>query len=250
MTNFGHIVRVSPKLQTLRSYLEESAGLLDDSEVGIKRRRILDAAAARFVERGYKKTSIEDIARAANIGKGTVYLYFSSKNELIIAAIAREKLALFDRMAPFFESQGEGRTRLKAWILLTFELAQDMPLATAILQGDEDYAALMAEMPPALLQQSKVLRMQLLGELIAQTAAPRKLAPHEIEDRLVVLASLINLSISRLDMISALGCPPTRYASILADMVVDGLAHPDPKSKITPPPSPPSDHSAKLDVEP
>ncbi len=49
------------------------------------RRSILEAAVRLFGERGYEKSSIEQIARAAGVGKGTIYGYFRSKDEIFIA---------------------------------------------------------------------------------------------------------------------------------------------------------------------
>ncbi|MDM8537712.1 TetR/AcrR family transcriptional regulator [Desulfobacterales bacterium HSG17] len=42
-----------------------------------------------FARKGYKATSVSDIAAAAGIGKGTVYAYFKNKRELFIAAIQK-----------------------------------------------------------------------------------------------------------------------------------------------------------------
>lgn len=50
-----------------------------------ERQAILDAATRLFERFGYKKTTVEDIAQEANIGKGTVYLRFSSKEEIGLA---------------------------------------------------------------------------------------------------------------------------------------------------------------------
>lgn len=48
-----------------------------------KREHILRAALEVFKEKGYANTSIMDIARRANMGKGTLYLYFKNKDELL-----------------------------------------------------------------------------------------------------------------------------------------------------------------------
>lgn len=53
-----------------------------------KRETIIDAAFDLFRHYGYRRTSMEDIARAAGVAKGTLYLYFASKEELF-EAIAR-----------------------------------------------------------------------------------------------------------------------------------------------------------------
>lgn len=50
--------------------------------LGDKDQRILDAAKILFSRYGLKKTSIEEIAQHAGLGKGTVYLYFKSKDEI------------------------------------------------------------------------------------------------------------------------------------------------------------------------
>ena len=47
-----------------------------------KRKNILDAAAKVFSKDGYHQAKVEDIARMAGIGKGTIYLYFENKRHL------------------------------------------------------------------------------------------------------------------------------------------------------------------------
>ena len=47
-----------------------------------KKRKILDAALGVFVDKGFSNVVINDIARSAGIGKGTVYEYFKSKEDL------------------------------------------------------------------------------------------------------------------------------------------------------------------------
>jgi AcrR family transcriptional regulator len=55
-----------------------------------KRECILDAAVRAFSRLGFKKTAIDDIARAAKVAKGTVYLACDSKEDLFYQAVHRE----------------------------------------------------------------------------------------------------------------------------------------------------------------
>jgi len=48
---------------------------------------ILDAALDLFVEKGFAATRLEDVAQRAGVSKGTVYLYFDSKDDLFKAVI-------------------------------------------------------------------------------------------------------------------------------------------------------------------
>jgi AcrR family transcriptional regulator len=50
-----------------------------------KRDAILDAARTLFAKKGYEETTIADIARAARVAVGTVYLYFRNKHEVYTA---------------------------------------------------------------------------------------------------------------------------------------------------------------------
>lgn len=50
-----------------------------------QRERIIEGAAQSFADKGYRQTSIDEIARNLGISKGAIYIYFKSKEELFIA---------------------------------------------------------------------------------------------------------------------------------------------------------------------
>jgi AcrR family transcriptional regulator len=54
-----------------------------------KRSRILDAAQSLFLRYGVKRTALDDVVREAGIAKGTLYLYFDSKDALFAAIAER-----------------------------------------------------------------------------------------------------------------------------------------------------------------
>ena len=55
----------------------------------VRREQLLDAAAQVFLDRGLAQATIADVAEAAGLAKGTVYLYFDSKSVLLTALRAR-----------------------------------------------------------------------------------------------------------------------------------------------------------------
>ncbi|HEY0871988.1 MAG TPA: TetR/AcrR family transcriptional regulator [Vicinamibacterales bacterium] len=67
-----------------------------------KRAAILDAATSVFARRGYFGSQVADVARAAGIAAGTVYLYFRSKDEILTS--------IFDRMMQ--DAMEEGKSAL------------------------------------------------------------------------------------------------------------------------------------------
>src|SRR5438309_9388686 len=60
------------------------------AEDSAKRRQILDGARAVFLSQGFDAASMGEIARAAGVSKGTLYVYFESKEELF-QAIANQQ---------------------------------------------------------------------------------------------------------------------------------------------------------------
>ena len=52
---------------------------------GDKRRQILDGAVVVFAQKGYFAARISDIARAAGIADGTIYLYFKNKEDIVVS---------------------------------------------------------------------------------------------------------------------------------------------------------------------
>lgn len=52
---------------------------------GERRQEIMDAALSLFVEKGFDDTTVQEIATRAGVGIGTVYLYFPSKGDVLLA---------------------------------------------------------------------------------------------------------------------------------------------------------------------
>ncbi len=93
-----------------------------------RRRRIQRAARTVFAEKGYAKTSIEQIAREASLSVGAIYLYFRSKEDLYVSLL-EETLDLFDTELRQIRARSEvsAPERLRnAWSFLTQWAATDV----------------------------------------------------------------------------------------------------------------------------
>jgi AcrR family transcriptional regulator len=67
--------------------MAENLGLMEKKKKK-RRKRILTAATKLFQNVGYAETTIGDIAKKADVGVGTIYNYFSSKNEILLNIVA------------------------------------------------------------------------------------------------------------------------------------------------------------------
>src|SRR5947207_8857151 len=90
---------------------------------------ILDAAD-RLIERfGYKKTTMDDLAQEVGIGKGTIYLYCPSKEEVALSCFERTTRRIHERLlADATNSSQSPNLRLRQMlierVMLRFEAAQ------------------------------------------------------------------------------------------------------------------------------
>lgn len=55
----------------------------------LRRAQILDAAAQVFAERGFHRTTVHDVAKAAGVADGTIYNYFENKTALLLGILDR-----------------------------------------------------------------------------------------------------------------------------------------------------------------
>src|SRR4051794_23727412 len=70
----------------------------DDALQERRREEILDRAVTVFAEHGYANTDVQWIADALGLSKGTVYRYFTNKEELFFAAVRRGVKRMHDHM--------------------------------------------------------------------------------------------------------------------------------------------------------
>lgn len=94
-----------------------SAAIRRAREKAERREAILDAAARVFGERGAAVATMEEVAEAAEVSKGTLYLYFQSKDDLSVALTHRPLDAVLERFASLRDDDSlDGETLLRRLI--------------------------------------------------------------------------------------------------------------------------------------
>lgn len=90
----------------------------------VRREQLLDAAERVLLERGLRATTVADVASTAGVAKGTMYLYFRSRDELLAGLRSRyleRSLAVLDRR------RGPARARVRRLVTGLVEVAAANP---------------------------------------------------------------------------------------------------------------------------
>lgn len=100
------------------------------------RRRLLEIAVARFAADGFRRTSVSDIARDADLTPAAVYAYFAGKEALFQAAVDTDASALIDDSRTEVEGLAM-REGVGAMVSVLLRRVVDHPLAERVLLGKE-----------------------------------------------------------------------------------------------------------------
>jgi AcrR family transcriptional regulator len=221
----------------LAEVLQEFVGDIDPtSKKGLKRRAILAIATQMFAENGYRKTNMDELAGQVGVAKGTLYLYFPKKIDLLFACAALEKLRWVPELVGILEGDEPAADRLKQWLIACLLLPSRSPLMCRLLE-DEEMTAVMADYPPALRLQNEDSYAQLMQPLLDELAGGgHRWSAIELRDRAHVLGSVSYLAPMLRHESLRNGMSAERFAAILADFIVDGIRpRPQPRRSISKP---------------
>lgn len=101
-------------------------------------RRILDAALAEFGDHGLRRTSVDNVARRAGLGRATVYRRFGGKKDLLRAVSLREARRAMVTMVRTAEHLPTIDERLVAGFVTGIRLARANPLLTRMLDAEPE----------------------------------------------------------------------------------------------------------------
>lgn len=98
-----------------------------------KQNRILAAATQRFAQYGFRKTSIDEIATEAGVGKGTVYLMCQSKEDLFYQVVHKELRAWVAECAALIDPRRPAEELLLTLTISAFGYLEARPLVKDLL---------------------------------------------------------------------------------------------------------------------
>jgi len=99
-----------------------------------KPQQIIEAAVRVFARKGYYNSRVSDIAREAGIAAGTIYLYFKTKDDILVT-LFRDKMTEFvDAMRKAIATEPDAASKVRRLVSLHFRLLEEDPNLAEVLQ--------------------------------------------------------------------------------------------------------------------
>ncbi|MBI3183214.1 MAG: TetR/AcrR family transcriptional regulator [Myxococcales bacterium] len=212
--------------QSLKVLEESGIGKGPFDAKGRTRARILRAALELFQRLGYRRTTVDEIAQAAGVAKGTVYVHFKNKAELFFHVIAEEKKKFIGRFLPILRAELPPQERFRRYLETGLRIIPEVPLVAKVLSGDRELLAFYDELDPELSEQLHRVKFAGWSALLAGIGAWDKLDQRQRDERVVVLQGLVFAVGYLMDPRMRGGLSAERYTELLARMIAHGAGAP------------------------
>jgi TetR/AcrR family transcriptional regulator, cholesterol catabolism regulator len=107
--------------------------------VTTRREELLAIAARLFAEKGFRNTTVRDIADAAGILSGSLYHHFDSKESMVDEILSSFQEELFGQYDEILASDDDARAKLERAVLVSFDAINRHHDEVAIFQNDAAY---------------------------------------------------------------------------------------------------------------
>lgn len=110
---------------------------------------ILDAAFELFLDFGFRKVSIEDVARRAGVSRVTIYRHYSGKKDLLQAVCLRELRAVIAEIEQALDALPPNRDIIVEALVMLLHRVRRGPLLRRILETEPEWLAVQATLEAA-----------------------------------------------------------------------------------------------------
>lgn len=99
-----------------------------------KPQQIIEAAVRVFARKGYYNSRVSDIAREAGIAAGTIYLYFKTKDDILVT-LFRDKMAEFvGALQKAIADEPDAASKVRRLVSLHFRMLEEHPELAEVVQ--------------------------------------------------------------------------------------------------------------------
>jgi len=118
-----------------KATLQEKISANEKKPKSAKKEKIFDAAMQVFTSKGYHGATIDEIASLSGVGKGSVYRYFKSKEDILEQLLQDKYEDIMNRMNRIFAEEGTVLDHIQKMIKLWVGFIEDNPVSYRLIQN-------------------------------------------------------------------------------------------------------------------
>ena len=99
-----------------------------------KHHQIIEAAVRVFARNGYYNSRVSDIAREAGVASGTIYLYFETKEEILVTLFREKMAAWVDHVRGEIAAEPDAVAKIRRLVALHFSVLENDPALAEVVQ--------------------------------------------------------------------------------------------------------------------
>jgi AcrR family transcriptional regulator len=165
------------------------------------RERLLGAGRESFARHGLKKTSLEDLTRAAGIAKSSFYSFFSCKEELYLELLVEERGRLRGEISSdSFAGAGDGRMAVENFLRAVIREFETNPLTRRLISDPGEWQAVVRRVPPELLKSNVADSTEAVGAFIRQGQEANLISAGDPEVIAGLIRSIVVLGLHKDDI--------------------------------------------------
>ncbi|MCA1988209.1 MAG: TetR family transcriptional regulator [Desulfarculus sp.] len=107
---------------------------VDKKKSSDKHRRIIEAAVKVFAKNGFYNSKVSEIARAAQVADGTIYLYFQNKDDILISLFEEEMQLILERVRAAVAAEKNPAKKLERFAIAHLSLVEENQELAEIIQ--------------------------------------------------------------------------------------------------------------------
>ncbi|MDQ1187058.1 TetR/AcrR family transcriptional regulator [Agrobacterium larrymoorei] len=185
--------------------------------------QILDAAFTEFVKNGYAATRVEDIAKHVGVTKGTVYVYFETKEILFEATIRHASTSFADIIKHTNAHEGTPAERLRSLLAALYAHlrsdSENREVLKLIISEGQKFPDIVARHEQHVFQPL----MDRVTELVKEGAAIGELRDDYLAFPELIISPLMTLAVLRIIFDERLEMDMDAYFNAHLDLLMNGL---------------------------
>lgn len=137
----GDLALPADLLKQVITLISGGSGVTGEKKAGpdIKRKKIFDAALRIFAQKGYHNATIDEIAALSKVGKGSVYRYFKSKEDLLTQLLTEHYEHIIGRISQIFSREHDVLKQIREMIEVWVRFIEENYIVYQLIQSEAIY---------------------------------------------------------------------------------------------------------------